>query len=195
MVLMSIYRQLLPIAIDQHGLVTPMDAKSVGATERTLAILARTGLVERVHRGIYRVPAVAGDPLEQHQEALLWAGDESYLSHATALALHGLSDIAPTSIDVSVPSQVRIRKQPPSWMTVHRRAVPPDELTAHEGLRIVRPAQAILDGITSHIGQRFIEEARATAAQRALLTEREAVDIELAVLQQRIDALTASGDR
>lgn len=185
---MTFYRQILPRAAEQHGLVTQADALAVGATRLGLVFLERRGIVERVAHGVYRIPELAGDRLEQHQEALLrFPG--AVLSHDTALALYELCDINPAQIHITVPRRLRIRKEVPAWLAIHRRDLGEGETTWHEGLAIVTPARAILDGIETNVGQRFIDEALDTARRKNLLHTRDEHRIELALVKQRADQL------
>lgn len=188
---MTRFRELLPRAVDQHGLLTPEDAVAIGATGHVLVQLAHRGLLERVGRRIYRVPELAGDPLEQYQEALLRLRG-GVLSHDTALDLHDLCDINPTRVHVSVPAHLRIRAEVPAWLTIHHRDLTERETTWHEGLAIVTPARAILDGIESHVGQRFIDEAREAATSRGLLSTRDAQVVERALVAERLRQLDAA---
>ena len=185
---MNLYRLILPRAVEQHGLVTPADALAVGATRMGLVFLERRGIIERLAHGVYRIPELAGDRLEQHQEALLrFPG--AVLSHDTALDLHELCDINPMQIHVTVTRRLRIRKEVPAWLAVHRRDLPEAEITWHEGLAIVTPARAILDGIETDVGQRFVDEALDAARRRNLLWTRDERAIELSLLNQRVHQL------
>lgn len=185
---MNLYRLLLPRATEQHGLLTPADALGVGGTRAALVMLARRGALEHLSHGIYRVPELAGDPLEQHQEALLrFPG--AVLSHDTALDLHDLCDINPTTLHVTLPRQSRVRKEVPSWITIHRGNRGERDITWHEGLAIVTPARAILDGIETNVGQRFIDQALETARRRNLLSMSEQQVIERSQLALRLDQL------
>jgi predicted transcriptional regulator of viral defense system len=189
---MTMYRLMLPRATEQHGLLTPADALAIGGTKLTLVQLAHRGVLERIARGVYRVPELAGDPLEQHQEALLRVPD-AVLSHETALDLYDLCDINPAKIHVTVTRRLRIRRELPAWLTIHRGDLDlADDVTWHEGLAIVTPARAIIDGIETHVGQRFIDEAREAAARRGLLSTRDEQAIEKALAAQRLRQLSAA---
>jgi predicted transcriptional regulator of viral defense system len=50
------FSELAETAADQFGLVTIADAERVGYRPKTLSKLAGRGQLERVSRGIYRVP-------------------------------------------------------------------------------------------------------------------------------------------
>ena len=181
---MTLFRRLLPRAADQHGLLTPTDALAEGGTRMALVMLARRGTLERITHGIYRVPELAGDRLEQYQEALL-RFPAGVLSHDTALDLHDLCDINPAKVHITVPARLRIRGEVPAWLTIHRDTFAENEVTWLDGLAIVTPARAIVDGIAAALGDRFVDQAIAAARERNLLTTREEQRVELARTMQR----------
>lgn len=181
---MNRYRQLVAIAADQHGLVTSAGAAAVGVQPVLLVQMARRGVLDKVARGIYRVPELAGDPLAQYQEALLLLPG-AVLSHETALDLYDLCDVNPRQIHVTVEAGTRIRKVLPGWLAVHRGPLEPEDVTGHDGLAIVTPARSIVDGSTSALGDRFVDQAIETAGERNLLTTREEQGVELARTTER----------
>jgi len=185
------YRLILPIAAQQHGLITMADAVAAGATRNSVTLLAQDGALERVAHGVYRVPELGGDPLEQYQEALLrYPG--GVLSHDTALDLHDLCDINPAKVHVTLRPGMRFRKEVPTWLSIHRRPLDKRDTTLHDGLAIVTPGRAIIDGIETHLGQRFVAQAIETARRRNLLLARENEAIELAVVRNRLNELEAA---
>ena len=181
---MNRYRQLVAIAAGQHGLVTSADAAADGVQRVLLVQMARRGVLEKVDRGIYRVPELAGDPLAQYQEALFLLPG-AVLSHETALDIHDLCDVNPRQVHVTVVAGTRVRKTLPKWLAVHLGPLDPEDVTGHEGLAIVTPARAILDGITAALGDRFVDQAIATARERNLLTTRDEQKVELARTTKR----------
>lgn len=181
---MNRYRQLVAIAADQHGLVTSAAAAAEGVQRVLLVQMAKRGVLEKVARGVYRVPELAGDPLAQYQEALLLLPG-AVLSHETALDLHDLCDVNPRQIHVTVVAGTRVRKTLPKWLAVHHGLLEPEDVTGHNGLAIVTPARAIVDGIATALGDRFVDQAIATARERNLLTTREEQGVELARTMER----------
>ena len=181
---MNRYRQLVAIAADQHGLVTSAGAAAAGVQPVLLVQMAKRGVLDKVARGIYRVPELAGDPLAQFQEALLLLPG-AVLSHETALDLHDLCDVNPRQVHVTIVAGTRVRKTLPEWLAAHHGPLDPEDVTGHEGLAIVTPARAIVDGITTALGARFVDQAIGTARERNLLTTREEQRVELARTMER----------
>ena len=184
----QLFPRLLERAVDQHGLLTPDDARAAGTTENALRRLARSGVIDRLGYAVYQVPQLAGDPLAQYQEALLWVRAPAALTHDTALDLHRLCDINPAKVHVTADARYR-RKTAPTWIEVHTGDVGGDDFTWLEGLRVATPARAIRDGIATHVGQQFIDQAIETGRQRGVLTMRDLRRIEIDQLRQRLASL------
>jgi predicted transcriptional regulator of viral defense system len=168
-----VYMDLLEKATGQYGYVTADDARASGVDPVQLRIMHHRGLVERVARGVYRFAVVPATPLDQYMEAVLWPGTSAALSHETALDLHGLCDVNPARIHVTVPGEYRLRRDIPEMYQLHRRDLAPDEVTLHEGIPIVTVYRAIRDGIEADLGGYLIDQAIDTARRRGLLAPKE----------------------
>jgi predicted transcriptional regulator of viral defense system len=175
------YSALLEVAIDHYGFVTPNDARELGIDPQRLVVLADRGVIERAERGIYRFPTVPQTALDQLMRATLWPRGQGVLSHATALDLHELCDVNPAKIDITVPRSLRMRRKLPPLYVLHPRDLPSEDETLHEGIPVVRPARAILDGIEAHLRTGLIEQAIDTAQRRGLLRNDQ-----LAVIARRL---------
>jgi predicted transcriptional regulator of viral defense system len=86
--------ELLPLAEQNDGLVTASQARAIGILDSVLARLTQRGKLERVARGVYRIPYYPADRLSQYREAVLWVRSshgpkDIALSHETALAVYG----------------------------------------------------------------------------------------------------------
>jgi predicted transcriptional regulator of viral defense system len=180
-----VYNALAEIAVDQHGYVTARDAKRHGVDPHRLVEMERRGTVERVGHGIYRVPMIAPTGLEQLMEATLWPRGEGLLSHETALDLHQLCDINPAKIHITVPRAHRVTREVPPLYTIHRRDLAEAERTRHEGIPVVTPGRAILDGIEAHLRADLLRQAIETAERRGLVRGTDLELIEDRVAQGR----------
>lgn len=171
-----IYTQLLDVANAQNGFVTTEDAKALGINPLRLQDLARRGTAEKVGHGLYRLTAIPAAPLDAYMEATLWPhGTRGVLSHETALDLHELCDVNPARIHITVPKVFRPRRETPKLYVVHRRDLAAGEKTLFEGIPIVTPFRAILDGVEGNLGRRLLGQAIENAAGRGLLRPEELV--------------------
>lgn len=161
--------ELLPLAGQNDGLVTAAQARALGITDSVLARLTQRGKLERVARGVYRIPYFPADPLSQYREAVLWArashGPEHVaLSHETALGVYGISDVNPARVHLTVPKHARLRRQKPKWIVIHRGDLPPSDVATHEGLPVTTVAKSVMDVMetTGRLGvaRQAIKDAR-----------------------------------
>jgi len=164
------FDKLASIAADQQGLVTAADAREAGVDPHRLVDMERRGTVERVDRGLYRFPLLGIRPeLGQLLQATLWADRRGVLSHDTALDLYELCDVNPAQIHITIPTSYRLQKSVPRLYKVHRRDLEKRERTLHEGIPIVTPRRAILDGIESGLRTDLLRQAIDTAHRRGQL--------------------------
>lgn len=184
---MTDIEKLREIALDQHGLVTSSQAEEVGVSRPSLSYLVKHGRIERLERGIYRIPQVIATENDTFQQALLWAGDGAFLSHDTALAAWDICDINPVTIHVSVPKGRRIQKQGHVNMELHKADVSAGDLKWWDGMRTASPflaiRQSIERGVSSHIIAQALENGRA----RGLISKEQAAKLE-AELEARANA-------
>lgn len=161
--------ELLPLAEQNDGLVTAAQARALGIKDSVLARLTQRGKLERVARGVYRIPYFPADPLSQYREAVLWArashGPEQVaLSHETALGVYGISDVNPAHVHLTVPKRARLRRQKPKWIVIHRSDLLSRDVTTHEGLPVTTVAKSVMDVMetTGRLGlaRQAIKDAR-----------------------------------
>jgi predicted transcriptional regulator of viral defense system len=161
--------ELLPLAEENDGLVTAAQARALGITDSVLARLTQRGKLERVARGVYRIPYFPADPLSQYREAVLWARashgpEQVVLSHETALGVYGISDVNPARVHLTVPKRARLRRQKPKWIVIHRSDLPSSDLTTHEGLPVTTVAKSVMDVMEttgrSGLARQAIKDAR-----------------------------------
>lgn len=165
--------ELLEAATSQYGYVTTDDARAAGVDPVQLRVMLHRGLIERLARGLYRFPIVPVTALDQYMEAVLWPRTKAALSHETALDLHGLCDVNPARIHVTVPAGYRLRRDLPPAYQLHRRDLDPGDVTLHEGIPIVTPYRAIRDGIEANLAGHVIDQAIDTAQRRGLMAPEE----------------------
>lgn len=164
------FEKLALVAADQQGLVTAADAREQGVDPHRLIDMERRGTIERVDRGVYRFPLLDSNPeLGQLAQATLWADRRGVLSHDTALDLYGLCDVNPAQIHITIPASYRLQKKVPRLYAVHRHDLGEKERTLYEGIPVVTPSRAILDGIESGMRTDLLRQAIDTAHKRGQL--------------------------
>jgi predicted transcriptional regulator of viral defense system len=172
------YKTLFELATDRYGYVTIDDARNVGIDPHRLVVMADRGVLERIGHGVYHFPTMPASGLNQCMEAVLWPRPvQGVLSHETALDLHDLCDVNPAKVHITVPARHRTNRKVPELYVLHRRDLDAADVTLHEGIPIVTPYRAILDGIERRLGPRLLKQAIKTAQVRGLLRPNELADV------------------
>jgi predicted transcriptional regulator of viral defense system len=166
------YRELVrKHALEQYGYITTAEAEGLAVPPVELRKLAARGALTHIGHGLYRLVDVPGNDLDEFAEAVFRVGADAYLTHDAVLAFHGLGLVNPRRIRVGTPHRVRT-KLPESIVVVHRQ-LPPDALTAYEGIPSTTVAQAILD-CRGLMMQDRLRDAVTQARKEGLLTRAEA---------------------
>jgi predicted transcriptional regulator of viral defense system len=179
----SAYNTIYELAADQSGYVTTSQAGTWGISKETLAKMAARGVLERVSWGVYRLVQFPISEAGQYVEASLWPlSVRGTISHESALALYGLSDVNPAKIHITVPRRSRIQREVPRTLVIHRADLSAADTRLLEGIPITTPERAIRDCHAAHLGPALVHQAirdgrrtghlrttQATALERELL--------------------------
>src|SRR5512139_1302571 len=101
---------LYEIASAQEGLFTTAQAGEAGYSPQLLQKHLSARRIQRVRRGVYRLVHFPPGDHEDLAAVWLWSDREGVFSHETALFLHGLSDVLPTRVHLSVPAEWQGRR-------------------------------------------------------------------------------------
>ncbi len=86
----------MKFAESQAGYFTSQQARDLGFSWERLSDNATTGRFNRIQHGIYRLSQFPGSKYEDMFIAWLNAGENSVISHESALALYELSNLIPS---------------------------------------------------------------------------------------------------
>jgi len=170
--------QLFQIASQQGGYFTAAQAHAVGISAYLLWYHVRRGRYERARakRGLYRLRHYPSSPNEHVIEAWLAAGPHAVVSHDSALALHGLSDVVPSKVHLTLPRAARwlATRSRKRGIQVHTAAAPfkAHDVTTHEGVRVTAPARTILDAAQAGAAPEQVVLAIQQGVERGLVTAR-----------------------
>lgn len=159
---------LYPVAERQGGYLTTSQARDLGVSHQQLYYLSRSGSIERVAHGIYRLKRFPSQPFEDVIVATLWAGEGAVASHETALAVYGLTDAMPPVIHVTVEGRSRGRKR---GVAVHNAPLREGERSMRGGVPVTSPARTIRD-VAARYGTDVAAEAAREAVARGVITRQ-----------------------
>jgi predicted transcriptional regulator of viral defense system len=169
---------LRELAEGQEGYFSAAQAITAGVDRHRLQRLTGQGIIERDTRGIYHFPTYPLGDRAELWRAVLWPsgrrGDVlGTLSHGTALSLYDASTINPSSIDITLPRSIRVRRTIPRTYRLHFRDYDPDETTKLQGLPVTTLFRTLFDLILDYTEFQFVTEALDSAQQKGLLTSNE----------------------
>lgn len=175
----SRFDELAALAEDNDGLVTAEQARASGFADSVLARLAQRKRIERIARGVYRIPYVSPGRFSQYREAVLWAkanrGPATVaLSHETALVVYGISDANPALIHLTVPASARLRRKKPKGVVVHHGDLGPNDVMIHEGLPLTTVDKTIADLLESGGRTDLMMQAVSDARREGYINNTEA---------------------
>ena len=184
----SRFDELVALAEDNDGLITAEQARTEGFTDSVLARLVHRKRIERIARGVYRIPYLSPGRFSQYREAVLWAKanrgpDPVAISHATALAIYGISDANPASIHLTVPSEARLRRKMPKGVVVHYGDLSAAAISFQEGIPVTTIERTIADLLQSGTRTDLLKQAVADARREGYVTDADA-----AKLRRRIES-------
>lgn len=168
------HQALYAIAEGRAGYFTAAEAASCGIGSQLLSHHARGGTFRRAAHGIYRLSRFPGSRFEDLVIAWLRAGPRAAISHASALALYGLSDIVPGEIHVTMP-RTGSRRRP--GLRLHTSSLPDSAVVWREGVRVTTVARTIADLASSGLSDDLLRQAAQEAIARGL-TDRESLAAE-----------------
>ena len=169
-------QRLFELAATQGGYFTAAQAREIGYNSRTLWHHAKTGQLERVSCGFYRL---AEFPANSHEDVIAaWVKtgpDRATVSHETALALYDLAPIRQRNIHITVQREHRPYKGqarlPGVQVHTISRPFDPGDVVQRFGVRVTSPARSIADAAEAGTDPSVIHEVIGCALRQGLLTE------------------------
>lgn len=173
---MQLWDRLVERAAEQHGYLTTRDARTLDIDPTQLRLMAARGRLERTGRGVYRVPVLPRGAHDDLAGAVAWTLGRGVLSHESALVLHGLSDVNPTRIHLTVPRDNHPRAAGGTLYRTHRRELDAADVTQVDMLPVTTVARTIRDcaatGTDPYQLRQAIDRAeRAGTVRRAVAAE------------------------
>jgi predicted transcriptional regulator of viral defense system len=184
---------LYELAEGQLGHFTTAQAREAGLHPVRLVQLHRHGDIERVSRGVYRLTRYPVSPLGQYMEAALWPqvrrpGAQATVSHESALAIYGLSDVSPVRVHITLPHALRIRRAVPRHLMLHYADLEPQDIKQIEGVPVTTAARTIRDVHAAHLGPALVHQAITDGRKTGHLTFDEADRLEQELMSRPLES-------
>ena len=176
--------QLFDVADRQQGFFTAKQAEDCGYRRSNFHLKLSSGEWTQEERGIYRLGRY---PVTDRPELVLWSlwsrnmddVPQGVWSHETALDIHELSDVMPSKMHMTVPSNFRRRKEVPKVLCLHKGTLINSDVEERQGYRVTTPLRTIIDCIAEgSVADNFVAQAIHQALSRGLILESELKAIE-----------------
>ena len=176
------WQALYDIAAAQEGLFTTKQAAAAGYSPPLLAHYQKTGRIARIRRGIYRLVHFPSGEQEELVTAWLWTDSQGVLSHQTALALHGLSDVLPAKIHLTLPLSWRRRRfRVPRGLVLHHADVSRGERTGVGTVPVTSARRTLNDCAIAGLSPDLLRQGAKQALTRGLVTKAEIGEVQKAL--------------
>jgi len=174
--------QLYETAAGQQGMFTTKQAAEAGYSPQLLVHHTHAGKTVRVRRGIYRLVHFPAGEHEGLVLAWLWSERSGVLSHQTALALHGLTDVLPAQVHLTVPSAWHRRRfRLPPDVVLHHADVAAADRAWFGAVPVTTPRRTLTDCATAGLSPELLRQASRQALRRGLVARRELAEVERAL--------------
>jgi predicted transcriptional regulator of viral defense system len=187
-------RKLYDFAAPQGGFFTARQAREAGYEDNVHPYHVRSQNWIREARGVYRLSQF---PLPSRPDLMVWQlwsrnrqdEPQGVFSHATALALHELSDVMPAKLDMTVPPGFRRMAAIPKVLRLHRARLADRDVQTIDGVRVTTPLRTLLDVIAEGaIAQELLVQAVDQALRRGAVMRRQLEAARVSTrARQRID--------
>lgn len=168
--------RLFKIADGQAGYFTAKQAGEAGYDYRLQHYHRERGHWIPVGHGLFRLGRYPEGENEDLVRLSLWSRNregepQAVASHETALRLHGLSDLMPEKVHLTVPKG--FRKRPPRGVVLHKANLADGDVEAWDGFAVTTSLRTILDIARSReMSPEHLESAVREAVARGLVRRK-----------------------
>jgi len=174
--------RLFETAGAQEGYFTTRQAAEAGYSSQLLLKHMKAGRVVRMRRGIYRLVHFPAGEHEELVTAWLWSKRAGVVSHQTALALHGLSDVLPAHVHLTLPHNWRSRRlRVPTGVVLHHSDVPTDDRAWFGAVPATNPRRSLNDCARQGMSPELLRLAAQQALRRGLVIRSDLGAVEAAL--------------
>ena len=176
------WNRLFETAVGQAGYFTTKQAAEAGFSTHLLRKHIHAGRVTRPQRGIYRLVHF---PAGEHEELVtvwLWSDRAGVISHQTALALHGLADVLPSWVHLTLPDAWRQRRfRVPNGVVLHHADVSPGKRSWFGPVPATSAGRTLSDCAQSGLSPEQLRRATQQALRRGLVTRSDLAEVDAAL--------------
>lgn len=164
-------RRLYEFAVGQGGFFTSAQARAAGYPKQLQHYHVKRGNWIREDRGIYRLWEWPRGPHDDLIFWTLWSGKVAVVSHETAMAVHGISDLMPARIHLTVPPG--FRKRFPREIVQYREKLSNHEIEQRDWFRVTTPLRTLMDVARAAVSIEHVARGLQDAFHKGLVADRQ----------------------
>jgi predicted transcriptional regulator of viral defense system len=176
------WNRLYEIAALQDGHFTTRQAAAAGFSPQLLVKHIAAGRLVRARHGIYRLVHYPAADNEDLTVIWLWSQQAGLFSHATALALHGLSDVLPAWVHLTLPAASATRRfRVPDGVVLHHADVPDLDRVWFGAVPATSAQRTLTDCARDHLSPDLLMQAARQALTRGLVVRADLAEVDRAL--------------
>jgi len=166
--------KLYQVAAGQSGYFTRSQAGEAGYSGPLLFKYMKKNRIERVGWGIYRLVHFPPSEHEELVQLRLRFDNQAVYSHQTALQLHGLSDILPAHVHITLPKTWRKRRLKKSEnLNFYFEDLSDEEITWVGPVQVTIPARSIEDCASVKTSPEIVHQSIEQGLERGMFKRRD----------------------
>jgi len=174
--------RLYETAAAQAGYFTTQQGADAGYSSQLLFKHIHAGRIARAQRGIYRLVHFPATDHEELVTAWLWSEQAGIVSHQTALSLHGLSDVLPAHVHLTLPNECQHRRfRTPAGIVLYYADVPPEDRAWFGPVPATSVGRTLVDCTRGGLTPELLQQATRQALRRGLVARAELSEVETAL--------------
>jgi predicted transcriptional regulator of viral defense system len=195
------FKKLYQSVQAQDGFFTTRQAMDAGYSAKNHAYHVNRGTWVREERGIYRL---AQFPEPEDSDLILWAlwsrdrkgRVQGVYSYQTALRIHGLTDLNPAKLHMTIPPQFRRSAPTPKILALHRDVIESRDIERRKGFGVTTVRRTLEDlaregRVTDEVIRQGVEEG----VRQGVLKVRDVAETPLLAKMKSLARKVADGRR
>ncbi|WP_232546994.1 type IV toxin-antitoxin system AbiEi family antitoxin domain-containing protein [Propioniciclava soli] len=165
-------RALHAVAFQQAGYFTAAQALEIGYSYQAQKYHVDAGNWLRVDRALFRLPEWPADADDLYVRWTLWSDGRGVVSYESALSVHGLSDVDPVRLHLTVPPGFGAVDD---MVVTHVAVLSDEDREGRRGWAVTTPVRTLVDAAASELSHEHVDRAVADALRLGLTTRRRLV--------------------
>ena len=135
-------RALNELAFRQSGYFTSAQARDIGYSAQSQKYHADRGTWMRIERGLYRLSEWPPSESDNYTRWFVWGEGRGVISHESAADAHGIGDLDPRLVHLTVPAPQRTRL---NGVALHVATLTDEEVEQRGSFRATTVTRTVLD--------------------------------------------------